>query len=237
MKNSETGIKRIEKGLEREEGRLKGEVKKEEKAIAWFVRSHTFRLLAAIFVFAILVTGIVYISNNQQRVYIEKSEVSAPIISLSPQSPGILDRVFVKEGDAISSGMIVAEVGGNSIKSKVDGIAISVQNTPGQEVSAQTPIVQMIDLQELRVIGHIAEDKGFSDIRVGQMVLFTVDAFGSKKYSGVVDSISPSSRQQDIVFSISSQRAVKEFNIRAKFDVGAYPELKNGMSARMWVYK
>jgi hypothetical protein len=43
--------------------------------------------------------------------------------------------------------------------------------------------------------------------------------------------------QSDIVFSISDKREEKEFEVKATFDADAYPELKNGMSAKMWVYK
>jgi multidrug resistance efflux pump len=95
----------------------------------------------------------------------------------------------------------------------------------------------MIEPKELRIVGHIAEDKGLADIKLGQKVVFTVDAFGSKEYSGVVSSISPTSRNSDIVFSISDKRQEQEFDVKVSYDVKSAPELKNGMSARMWIYK
>jgi hypothetical protein len=52
-----------------------------------------------------------------------------------------------------------------------------------------------------------------------------------------VDEVSPTSRQSDVVFNISSQRQEQEFNIKIRFDVNKYPELKNGMSAKSWIYK
>jgi hypothetical protein len=39
------------------------------------------------------------------------------------------------------------------------------------------------------------------------------------------------------VFSISDKREEREFEVRAIYDTNAYPELKNGMSAKMWIYK
>jgi len=39
------------------------------------------------------------------------------------------------------------------------------------------------------------------------------------------------------VFSISDKRESREFEVKALFDSQAYPELKNGMSARMWIEK
>jgi PAS domain-containing protein len=88
----------------------------------------------------------------------------------------------------------------------------------------------------LRVVAQVEEDKGLANIKVGQRVAFTVDVFGSKKFEGVVDEVSPTSRQGDVVFNISSQRQVNEFNVKIRFDVSKYPELKNGMSAKAWIY-
>ena len=154
-----------------------------------------------------------------------------------PTTPGVLERVYVTPGDYVGTGKTVALIGDKPLTTLTGGIITSVQNTPGQIVSSVTPVVEMIDPNQLRVIGRIDEDKGLADIRVGQGVTFTVDAFSSKKYSGVVEEISPSSRQQDIVFSISDKRQVSQFDITVKFDVDKYPELKNGMSAKMKVYK
>ena len=47
----------------------------------------------------------------------------------------------------------------------------------------------------------------------------------------------PTARSADVVFSISDQRAEQEFNVYVRYDINAYPELKNGMSAKIWVYK
>lgn len=186
---------------------------------------------------AVLLGAFIYWKITGSRVYIEKSEVNAPVISLGPSASGVIDKIFVKEGDFVRKNMIVAIVGNNPIQAKTDGIIISVENTPGQLVNGQDSVVKMIDPRELRVIGRVEEDKGLSEIHPGQRVIFTVDAFGSKEYQGIVESISPSARQSDIVFSISDKREEKEFDVKVRYDIDAYSELKNGMSAKMWVYK
>jgi len=234
---AESTLSKIKDGIKKEETKLEGEIKKEEKAITWFFKSHTFKILILIIVFGILIGLVVYLANSQGKIYVEKSEVSAPLITLSAPSPGIIDKIFVREGDTVPAETIVAQVAGNPIKTKVSGSIIFVQNTPGQSASQATPIVQMIDPNELRIIGHIEEDKGLSEIKPGQRVLFTVDAFGNKKYEGVVESISPASRQSDIVFSISDKRQEKEFDIKVKYPIYSYSELRQGMSAKMWIYK
>ena len=65
---------------------------------------------------------------------------------------------------------------------------------------------------------------------------FTVDAFGAKKYSGVVDEVGSTSHAGDVVFNISDQRQVAQFDVKIRFNSQLYPELKNGMSAKVWIY-
>ncbi len=72
---------------------------------------------------------------------------------------------------------------------------------------------------------------------VGDPATFTVDAFGAKQYRGIVDEVSPTSRASGAIFDISDQRPTNEFDVYVRFDPEKYPELKNGMSARIWVYK
>lgn len=193
-------------------------------------------ILVILIVATISIGAVIYLKIQNSRVYVENSELYAPIITLSPSAPGVLDRLFVKQGDSVRRNMVVAQVNSVPIMAKTDGIVISVTNTPGQLVSAQTAVVSMIDPNELAVIGHVGEDKGLKDIKQGQYVLFVVDAFPKKEYTGYVSSISPSARQSDIVFSISDKRQQRQFDVKVKFDIEAYPELKNGMSAKMWIY-
>ena len=45
------------------------------------------------------------------------------------------------------------------------------------------------------------------------------------------------SRASGIAFSISDKREAKEFEVRIRFNVDDYPELKNGMSAKAVILK
>jgi len=184
-----------------------------------------------------LIVGVfIYYKIDSGRIYIEKASIVAPIISLKSQSPGILEKVFVQVGDKVLANSVVAQVGNKNIVTKVSGVITYVDNVPGQYMNPQNTIVRMYNPKDMRLIGQIQENKGLRNIKAGQSVLFTVDAFGSKKYKGMIEQISPTSRASDIVFSISDKREEQSFNVIAKFDVGKYKELKNGMSARMWVY-
>ncbi len=194
-------------------------------------------ITVAVVVIISLIAGLfAYYQINSGRVYIEKASIVAPLISLKPSYPGILNRVFVKVGDKVSINTVVAQVGNKNIITKTSGVITYVNNVPGQYMSSQNTVVQIYNPMELRVIGQIQEDKGLKKIKAGQKIIFTADAFGSKEYYGTVEDVSPTSRESDIVFAISDKREEKSFDVTGRFDVGKYPELKNGMSARMWVY-
>ena len=202
------------------------------------VRKHPL-FFDGIFILVVLaaIGGIWLWQDMSGKIYIENAHISAPLISISPLAPGPIEKFYVSEGDEVSEGQKLALVGNEVVTAKTQGIIVWIDNAPGQLASAGTPIVQMVDPREMRVIGDIEEDKGLKDVKPGQQVIFTVDAFGAKQYNGTVDSIGMTSEASDIVFSISDKRQENNFQVRALFDTKEYPELKNGMSAKMWVLK
>lgn len=181
--------------------------------------------------------ALAFLLVGNQRVYIDKAQVEAPAIALAPSSAGVLKEVYVSPGDVIAPNSVVAEVGTELIKSVSGGLVIATDNDIGAQVTSATAVVTMIDPNELRVVGELDEGKGLADIHVGDSAYFTVDAFGGKRFSGVVDEVSPTARTGDVVFSISDKRATQSFDVKIAFDPSTYPQLKNGMSARIWVYK
>jgi multidrug resistance efflux pump len=189
-----------------------------------------------VLIIAALAGAFVYLQVINKRVYVDTSAIQAPEIDLAPSQAGILEDVYVNEGDQVNANQTVARVGNQLIQSTVAGLVISVPDTVGAQISAGTPVVTMIDPTQLRVVGEVDEDKGLDRIKVGDPVTFTVDAFGSKQFSGVVDEIAPTSQQTQIVFNISDQREEQQFDVKVRFDTTAYPQLKNGMSAKMWIY-
>src|SRR5512142_1212571 len=55
--------------------------------------------------------GVRYYLDLKSHVAIETAEVSAPVISIGPETPGTLKQVFVKEGDRVSVGQQLFSVG------------------------------------------------------------------------------------------------------------------------------
>jgi multidrug resistance efflux pump len=170
------------------------------------------------------------------RVSIEDSLVNAPITSLSPTTPGKLLTLDVSEGQQVKKGDVVAVVGSEIVRAYSDGIIVQVDQQIGSIVSVQVPVVQMIDTSKMRIDGTIDENKGLYQIKPGQVVSFTVDALPGKTFWGYVDEVSATAKQSALSFSISSTRPTQQFDVYAKFDTAKYPEIKNGMSAKMVVY-
>jgi len=181
--------------------------------------------------------GGLYWYDLQKTIYTDQAEISASVIDLSPAAPGPLAQIMVNPGDQVSADEVVARVGNQFIKTKTAGLIVDTQTELGKIFNPGEAVATMIIPGELRVVGRIDEDKGLNQLQVGQRAIFTVDTFGSKKYNGVVDEISESARQGDVVFNISSKRQINQFDIKIRFDTDQYSELKNGMSAKIWIYK
>lgn len=191
--------------------------------------------LAILFLIGALV-GVYYWYLINQRVYSDKAEIFAPLIILSPDQPSVLENVLVKNGDRVVTNQAVAKVDkGDFVRAKTDGIVVKINDQVGKMFSPGEAVVTMINPDDLRLIVHVAENKGLNSVTVGQKVIFTVDAYDSKEFTGQVEEISQTSDQSSVVFSISDKRDEKNFSVKVKYS--GYPELLNGMSAKAWIYK
>jgi multidrug resistance efflux pump len=209
---------------------------KEEKIIK-NIRNEIIAVIAVFVIILGLIAGLIYWNIVSSRVYVENSVISAPVTNLSPTVGGTLQEVFVNVGDLVQIDAPIARVGDELIKANSEGQILSIDTNIGDNFTSGQTVATMINPDDLRVVGQVEEDKGLKDIKVGQEAIFTVDAFGSKQYSGIVDQINPTSDAGDIVFNISNTRQENNFDVKVRFDINQYPELKNGMSAKLWIYK
>jgi len=187
-----------------------------------------------------VVGGGLYYYVSSKTVYIDLSQIQAPLINLSPTNAGVLQAVYVNAGDMVTANEPIALVGNEVVEAQTAGEIVSVDKNIGQYINTLTgqgTVATMIDPTQLRVVGNLDENKGLSDVQVGDPATFTVDTFGGQVFKGVVDEVSPTSEQSDVVFNISDQRPTNQFAVYVRFDPTQYPQLKNGMSARIWVYR
>ncbi|HUC31662.1 MAG TPA: HlyD family efflux transporter periplasmic adaptor subunit [Candidatus Paceibacterota bacterium] len=180
-----------------------------------------------------------YYYVSSKTVYIDLSQIQAPLINLSPTDSGVLQALYVNPGDTVAANQPVALVGNDVVEAQTAGEIVTTNNNIGQymnTLTGQGTVATMIDPTQLRVVGNLDENKGLDNVQVGDAATFTVDAFGSEQFKGVVDEVSPTSEQSDVVFNISDERPTNQFAVYVRFDPTQYPQLKNGMSARIWVY-
>jgi multidrug resistance efflux pump len=173
---------------------------------------------------------------ESNTVFIENSNLEAPIINLAPTSAGVLNALYVKEGDKVAENTPVALVGSQIISTEAGGIVSSAPVVLGSYFSPGQTVVSIVNVSQMKVVGQIDETKGLNRVMAGQRATFTVDAFPGKTYEGVVDEISPVSDDTGVVFNISDERPIEKFDVKVRYNVADYPELKDGMSAKITVY-
>ncbi|MDD5164945.1 MAG: HlyD family efflux transporter periplasmic adaptor subunit [Candidatus Pacebacteria bacterium] len=180
--------------------------------------------------------GLGYWLTSMGRVYTDKAIVSASITTISPSAPGVLQEVYVNVGDVVGPDTVVARVGNELLKTTATSVVTDTDTAIGTTIAPGVAVVKVVNPDDLRVVAHIDEDKGLSSIKIGDQAVFTLDAFGSRTFQGVVDEISASARQEDVVFNISDKRQINQFDVKIRFDVTAFPQIKNGMSSKVWIY-
>jgi multidrug resistance efflux pump len=192
-------------------------------------------LISFVVIFGLLAVFLFW-QIGRNTVFIENSYLDAPIINLSPTAPGVLNALYVKEGDRVPANSPVALVGSQIISTQNGGIVSSAPNVLGSYFSPGQTVVAIVNVAEMKVVGQIEENKGLKNLSAGQRATFSVDAFPGKTYVGVVDSIGQTADATGVVFSISDERPTEIFDVKVRFNVVDYPELKNGMSAKITVY-
>jgi len=194
------------------------------------------KAVGVIFLVIILIVSYVVFEKMTGRVFIDNSIIQAPVVTVSPSISGTVQEIQVKEGQIVTEGDTLAVVDSDIIRADTDGLIISAPDLTGSNVNPETQLIQMIRPVNLRVTGTIDENKGLDLVKVGQVASFTVDALPGKTFWGYVDEISPSANIAAFSFSTSTERATQQFVVYARFDTAAYPQIKNGMSAKMVVY-
>jgi len=194
------------------------------------------RTLIAITLIIIIVGGFYYWQTKKERVFIENAQINAPLIAVAPTIGGRLFETDVEEGKPVKKGDTIAIVGNETIRSTTDGLVIMANNQIGGSLTPQNPVAQLMNPSQMRIVGTIDENKGLKNIRIGQVASFSVDAFAGQTFWGYVDQISPTAKQTQLAFSISSERPTQQFQVYVRFPATKYPQLKNGMSAKLTIF-
>jgi multidrug resistance efflux pump len=148
-----------------------------------------------------IIGGISYWIYNSYMFYqTDDAQLNANIVNVSAPASGILTSLTVKQGDTVSSGQslgIITPASSTStstspasipLSSPISGTIVSVSAVQGQGVAPGLTILQITDLSTLNVMAYVDEN-ALSNIKVGQSVDITVDAYKGTSYTGHVQQI------------------------------------------------
>ena len=113
-----------------------------------------------------MIGGVVYWRVSGESVYSDNAAVSAPVTNLTPSVPGTLNSVFVNVGDEVSANTVVAQVGNELLKTKTASEVVTTDTAFGTTIAPGTPVVSVVNPNDLHIVAHIDEDKGLSDIHI-----------------------------------------------------------------------
>ena len=80
-------------------------------------------VMAIVLIFGILAAFLLWDSTSN-TVYIENSYLNAPVATIAPTAPGILNALYVKEGDRIAANSQLALVGSEILYAQNGGIVV-----------------------------------------------------------------------------------------------------------------
>ncbi|MCR4436097.1 MAG: efflux RND transporter periplasmic adaptor subunit [Clostridiales bacterium] len=163
-----------------------------------------------------------YIYQDTHFFTTENAQVAADMITITPEVTGKITSWNVKEGDDVKAGQVLGhqDIGSlvtNSsinpqaldstaaavaskadIKSPIDGRVIQCNVVKGEVVAPGTGVATIADTSNMYIKANIEETNIF-DIKQGQKVDISIDAYPGRKFSGYVMSVGQATES---VFSV-----------------------------------
>jgi HlyD family secretion protein len=160
---------------------------------------HPKKIIPPLIVIALIAGGGYY---YYQQKYVDagvitvSGTVEATEFQLGSIQGGRVDTVNVKEGDTVETDAVVAVVhpgsrstdGREMVHSPIAGIVLNRSVEPGEIVAAGTPLITVIDPNDLTLTVYVPEDR-YGLIKLGQTYPVTVDSFPDESFTGTVTHI------------------------------------------------
>jgi len=124
--------------------------------------------------------------TGQRSISTGNASVTTDLIYITASMPGYLERFNVHSGMYVEAGQILGWLrGGESFRSPVDGIVVSVGARQGQEIRPMEPLAIIADVNNLHVRANVYESE-VQNIRLGQPVSVTLDGVRGHTFAGYV---------------------------------------------------
>ena len=164
-------------------------------------------ILVPVLIFIALIAiigGVGYWVYNSYMFYqTDDAQVNGTIVNVSAPMNGTLSTLTVKQGDTVSAGQTIGTVTGAStvsatgtqgnptaidINSPISGTILQVAAVQGQGVAPGLTILQITNLSSLNIVAYVDEN-ALNNIKTGQSVDITIDAYKGTSFTGHVQQI------------------------------------------------
>lgn len=139
-----------------------------------------------------------YFYNNYLYYSTDDAQVTGSVLSVSSPVSGQVDTWSVALGTNVSAGQQVGTITAVStltgkpvttkVTSPIAGTIVQDSAISGQTVAAGTPLAEVTNLGNVSVTAYIDEG-AISDVKIGQDVDITIDAYKGTSYKGHVQTI------------------------------------------------
>ena len=181
------------------------------------MKKKTIIIVAVIIVALIGGGGIIFYYNYQNSHYIstDDAQVTADMVTVMPQVNGAIKSWAAQVGDTVAKGAVLGTQETDTmldsissqlttpqalqaetkllaskadIKSPIGGKVIQISAIDGQMVSTSTSVAVVADTADAYITANIKE-VDIRDVKAGQTVTITIDAYKGQSFKGKVESI------------------------------------------------
>ncbi|HYK85438.1 MAG TPA: efflux RND transporter periplasmic adaptor subunit [Ktedonobacteraceae bacterium] len=146
-----------------------------------------------------------WIYDSYTFYHTDDAQLNSTIVNVSAPMSGILSTLSVKQGDTVTSGQALGTITGAAtttttatggqaspatlnLTSPINGTILNIAAVQGQGVAPGLTILQLTDLSSLNVVAYVDEN-AINNIKVGQSVDITIDAYKDTSFTGHVQQI------------------------------------------------
>jgi len=164
-------------------------------------------ILVPVLIFVALIAiigGVGYWVYNSYMFYqTDDAQVNGAIVNVSAPMTGTLSTLTVKQGDIVTAGQAIGTITGTptvsatgiqgtppslNVTSPISGTVLQVAAVQGQGVAPGLTILQVTNLNSLNIVAYVDENT-LNNIKIGQSVDITIDAYKGTSFTGHVQQI------------------------------------------------
>jgi multidrug resistance efflux pump len=165
----------------------------------------TINIIVALLVVGLGIGAWYYTTNAMNFITTDDAKVQGDLSTISAPTNGKIIKWNIKEGEQVKKGDVIAEIAAAnaaipgasgqapapqtiSVTAPADGTVIQSKGMEDQFVAAGTPLAMTVPLDRLYVVANI-EEGDLKDVKEGQDVDITLDAFPNQVFRGKVQQI------------------------------------------------